>query len=189
MKYGVEDSCLSTECSISENNSENSDIDSENKSDGQHCMPLESAAELSLEGKDIYDLERQDEEIRSMAEDRLLSTPSDTLKQQDEKVECIAEQNTLSTPVYDVEQQSEEFLSVVEHNSMSSEVSDADLGNLNVMVNHQAADFSLLAEVSTTEYCANSINATPTDSSLEEKVAKFIENGDLDAIECKLIHE
>lgn len=214
---------------ITKNHSGNIDIELENKSGGQICMPIESPIDLSLEKKALYDVEQPDEKFQIIVKDRLLSSSLSTFEQQDEEVKCMVEDNSMSTSLYDVKQQGEEDLSMVKQFSLSAEVSiaDSNLGVLNVYpdlnsnedtsmpvetsanfsfeeklkydsvqdekVGIGAEEMSLSSGVSDTQYYANVKNISglidnnnscmPANSSLVEKVAKFIQNGDLDTIE------
>lgn len=214
---------------ITKNHSGNIDVELENKSGGQICMPIESPVDLSLEKKALYDVEQPDEKFQIIVKDRLLSSSLSTFEQQDEEVKCMVEDNSMSTSLYDVEQQGEEDLSMVKQFSLSVEVSiaDSNLGVLNVYpdlnsnedtsmpvetsanfsfeekvkydsvqdekVGIGAEEMSLSSGVSDTQYYANVKNISglidnnnscmPANSSLVEKVAKFIQNGDLDTIE------
>lgn len=214
---------------ITKNHSGNIDVELEHKSGGQICMPIESAVDLSLEKKALYDVEQPDEKLQIIVKDRLLSSSLSTFEQQDEEVKCMVEDNSMSTSLYDVEQQGEEDLSMVKQFSLSAEVSiaDSNLGVLNVYpdlnsnedtsmhvetsanfsfeekvkydsvqdekVGIGAEEMSLSSGVSDTQYYANVTNISglidnnnscmPANSSLVEKVAKFIQNGDLDTIE------
>ncbi|XP_061963262.1 protein PTST homolog 3, chloroplastic isoform X5 [Populus nigra] len=225
----VKDCSLSTEGTITKNHSGNIDVELEHKSGGQICMPIESAVDLSLEKKALYDVEQPDEKFQIIVKDRLLSSSLSTFEQQDEEVKCMVEDNSMSTSLYDVEQQGEEDLSMVKQFSLSAEVSiaDSNLGVLNVYpdlnsnedtsmhvetsanfsfeekvkydsvqdekVGIGAEEMSLSSGVSDTQYYANVTNISglidnnnscmPANSSLVEKVAKFIQNGDLDTIE------
>lgn len=214
---------------ITKNHSGNIDIELENKSGGQICMPIESPIDLSLEKKALYDVEQPDEKFQIIVKDRLLLSSLSTFEQQDEEVKCMVEDNSMSTSLYDVKQQGEEDLSMVKQFSLSAEVSiaDSNLGVLNVYpdlnsnedtsmpvetsanfsfeekvkydsvqdekVGIGAEEMSLSSGVSDTQYYANVKNISglidnnnscmPANSSLVEKVAKFIQNGDLDTIE------
>lgn len=130
----VKDCSLSTEGTITKNHSGNIDIELENKSGGQICMPIESPIDLSLEKKALYDVEQPDEKFQIIVKDRLLLSSLSTFEQQDEEVKCMVEDNSMSTSLYDVKQQGEEDLSMVKQFSLSAEVSNADsnLGVLNV---------------------------------------------------------
>lgn len=214
---------------ITKNHSGNIDVELENKSGGQICMPIESPIDLSLEKKALYDVEQPDEKFQIIVKDRLLLSSLSTFEQQDEEVKCMVEDNSMSTSLYDVKQQGEEDLSMVKQFSLSAEVSiaDSNLGVLNVYpdlnsnedtsmpvetsanfsfeekvkydsvqdekVGIGAEEMSLSSGVSDTQYYANVKNISglidnnnscmPANSSLVEKVAKFIQNGDLDTIE------
>lgn len=194
----VKDCSLSTEGTITKNHSGNIDIELENKSGGQICMPIESPIDLSLEKKALYDVEQPDEKFQIIVKDRLLSSSLSTFEQQDEEVKCMVEDNSMSTSLYDVKQQD---LNSNEDTSMPVETSanfsfEEKLKYDSVQdekVGIGAEEMSLSSGVSDTQYYANVKNISglidnnnscmPANSSLVEKVAKFIQNGDLDTIE------
>lgn len=194
----VKDCSLSTEGTITKNHSGNIDVEVEHKSAGQICMPIESPVDLSLEKKALYDVEQPDEKFQIIVEDRLLSSSLSTFEQQDEEVKCMVEDNPMSTSLYDVEQQD---LNSNEDTSMPVETSanfsfEEQVKYDSVQdekVGIGAGEMSLSSGVSDTQYYANVKNISglidnsnscmPASSSLEEKVAQFIQNGDLDTIE------
>ncbi|XP_061963261.1 protein PTST homolog 3, chloroplastic isoform X4 [Populus nigra] len=194
----VKDCSLSTEGTITKNHSGNIDVELEHKSGGQICMPIESAVDLSLEKKALYDVEQPDEKFQIIVKDRLLSSSLSTFEQQDEEVKCMVEDNSMSTSLYDVEQQD---LNSNEDTSMHVETSANFSFEEKVKydsvqdekVGIGAEEMSLSSGVSDTQYYANVTNISglidnnnscmPANSSLVEKVAKFIQNGDLDTIE------
>lgn len=194
----VKDCSLSTEGTITKNHSGNIDVEVEHKSAGQICMPIESPVDLSLEKKALYDVEQPDEKFQIIVEDRLLSSSLSTFEQQDEEVKCMVEDNPMSTSLYDVEQQD---LNSNEDTSMPVETSanfsfEEQVKYDSVQdekVGIGAGEMSLSSAVSDTQYYANVKNISglidnsnscmPASSSLEEKVAQFIQNGDLDTIE------
>lgn len=183
---------------ITKNHSGNIDIELENKSGGQICMPIESPIDLSLEKKALYDVEQPDEKFQIIVKDRLLSSSLSTFEQQDEEVKCMVEDNSMSTSLYDVKQQD---LNSNEDTSMPVETSANFSFEEKVKydsvqdekVGIGAEEMSLSSGVSDTQYYANVKNISglidnnnscmPANSSLVEKVAKFIQNGDLDTIE------
>lgn len=193
----VKDCSLSTEGTITKNHSGNN-VEVEHKSAGQICMPIESPVDLSLEKKALYDVEQPDEKFQIIVEDRLLSSSLSTFEQQDEEVKCMVEDNPMSTSLYDVEQQD---LNSNEDTSMPVETSanfsfEEQVKYDSVQdekVGIGAGEMSLSSGVSDTQYYANVKNISglidnsnscmPASSSLEEKVAQFIQNGDLDTIE------
>ncbi|KAL3585966.1 hypothetical protein D5086_012833 [Populus alba] len=193
----VKDCSLSTEGTITKNHSGNN-VEVEHKSAGQICMPIESPVDLSLEKKALYDVEQPDEKFQIIVEDRLLSSSLSTFEQQDEEVKCMVEDNPMSTSLYDVEQQD---LNSNEDTSMPVETSANFSFEKQVKydsvqdekVGIGAGEMSLSSGVSDTQYYANVKNISglidnsnscmPASSSLEEKVAQFIQNGDLDTIE------
>ncbi|XP_024458523.1 protein PTST homolog 3, chloroplastic isoform X4 [Populus trichocarpa] len=194
----VKDCSLSTEGTITKNHSGNIDIELENKSGGQICMPIESPIDLSLEKKALYDVEQPDEKFQIIVKDRLLLSSLSTFEQQDEEVKCMVEDNSMSTSLYDVKQQD---LNSNEDTSMPVETSANFSFEEKVKydsvqdekVGIGAEEMSLSSGVSDTQYYANVKNISglidnnnscmPANSSLVEKVAKFIQNGDLDTIE------
>lgn len=194
----VKDCSLSTEGTITKNHSGNIDVEVEHKSAGQICMPIESPVDLSLEKKALYDVEQPDEKFQIIVEDRLLSSSLSTFEQQDEEVKCMVEDNPMSTSLYDVEQQD---LNSNEDTSMPVETSanfsfEEQVKYDSVQdekVGIGAGEMSLSSGVSDTQYYANVKNISglidnnnscmPASSSLVEKVAQFIQNGDLDTIE------
>lgn len=194
----VKDCSLSTEGTITKNHSGNIDVEVEHKSAGQICMPIESPVDLSLEKKALYDVEQPDEKFQIIVEDRLLSSSLSTFEQQDEEAKCMVEDNPMSTSLYDVEQQD---LNSNEDTSMPVETSanfsfEEQVKYDSVQdekVGIGAGEMSLSSGVSDTQYYANVKNISglidnsnscmPASSSLEEKVAQFIQNGDLDTIE------
>lgn len=183
---------------ITKNHSGNIDIELENKSGGQICMPIESPIDLSLEKKALYDVEQPDEKFQIIVKDRLLSSSLSTFEQQDEEVKCMVEDNSMSTSLYDVKQQD---LNSNEDTSMPVETSANFSFEEKVKydsvqdekVGIGTEEMSLSSGVSDTQYYANVKNISglidnnnscmPANSSLVEKVAKFIQNGDLDTIE------
>lgn len=183
---------------ITKNHSGNIDVELENKSGGQICMPIESPIDLSLEKKALYDVEQPDEKFQIIVKDRLLSSSLSTFEQQDEEVKCMVEDNSMSTSLYDVKQQD---LNSNEDTSMPVETSANFSFEEKVKydsvqdekVGIGAEEMSLSSGVSDTQYYANVKNISglidnnnscmPANSSLVEKVAKFIQNGDLDTIE------
>lgn len=183
---------------ITKNHSGNIDVEVEHKSAGQICMPIESPVDLSLEKKALYDVEQPDEKFQIIVEDRLLSSSLSTFEQQDEEVKCMVEDNPMSTSLYDVEQQD---LNSNEDTSMPVETSanfsfEEQVKYDSVQdekVGIGAGEMSLSSGVSDTQYYANVKNISglidnsnscmPASSSLVEKVAQFIQNGDLDTIE------
>lgn len=183
---------------ITKNHSGNIDVELENKSGGQICMPIESPIDLSLEKKALYDVEQPDEKFQIIVKDRLLSSSLSTFEQQDEEVKCMVEDNSMSTSLYDVKQQD---LNSNEDTSMPVETSANFSFEEKVKydsvqdekVSIGAEEMSLSSGVSDTQYYANVKNISglidnnnscmPANSSLVEKVAKFIQNGDLDTIE------
>ncbi|KAI5584875.1 hypothetical protein POPTR_006G123300v4 [Populus trichocarpa] len=183
---------------ITKNHSGNIDIELENKSGGQICMPIESPIDLSLEKKALYDVEQPDEKFQIIVKDRLLLSSLSTFEQQDEEVKCMVEDNSMSTSLYDVKQQD---LNSNEDTSMPVETSANFSFEEKVKydsvqdekVGIGAEEMSLSSGVSDTQYYANVKNISglidnnnscmPANSSLVEKVAKFIQNGDLDTIE------
>lgn len=183
---------------ITKNHSGNIDIELENKSGGQICMPIELPIDLSLEKKALYDVEQPDEKFQIIVKDRLLSSSLSTFEQQDEEVKCMVEDNSMSTSLYDVKQQD---LNSNEDTSMPVETSANFSFEEKVKydsvqdekVGIGAEEMSLSSGVSDTQYYANVKNISglidnnnscmPANSSLVEKVAKFIQNGDLDTIE------
>lgn len=193
----VKDCSLSTEGTITKNHSGNN-VEVEHKSAGQICMPIESPVDLSLEKKALYDVEQPDEKFQIIVEDRLLSSSLSTFEQQDEEVKCMVEDNPMSTSLYDVEQQD---LNSNEDTSMPVETSanfsfEEQVKYDSVQdekVGIGAGEMSLSSGVSDTQYYANVKNISglidnnnscmPASSSLVEKVAQFIQNGDLDTIE------
>lgn len=193
----VKDCSLSTEGTITKNHSGNN-VEVEHKSAGQICMPIESPVDLSLEKKALYDVEQPDEKFQIIVEDRLLSSSLSTFEQQDEEAKCMVEDNPMSTSLYDVEQQD---LNSNEDTSMPVETSanfsfEEQVKYDSVQdekVGIGAGEMSLSSGVSDTQYYANVKNISglidnsnscmPASSSLEEKVAQFIQNGDLDTIE------
>lgn len=194
----VKDCSLSTEGTITKNHSGNIDVEVEHKSAGQICMPIESPVDLSLEKKALYDVEQPDEKFQIIVEDRLLSSSLSTFEQQDEEAKCMVEDNPMSTSLYDVEQQD---LNSNEDTSMPVETSanfsfEEQVKYDSVQdekVGIGAGEMSLSSGVSDTQYYANVKNISglidnnnscmPASSSLVEKVAQFIQNGDLDTIE------
>lgn len=194
----MKDCSLSTEGTITKNHSGNIDVEVEHKSAGQICMPIESPVDLSLEKKALYDVEQPDEKFQIIVEDRLLSSSLSTFEQQDEEVKCMVEDNPMSTSLYDVEQQD---LNSNEDTSMPVETSanfsfEEQVKYDSVQdekVGIGAGEMSLSSGVSDTQYYANVKNISglidnnnscmPASSSLVEKVAQFIQNGDLDTIE------
>ncbi|KAH8505690.1 hypothetical protein H0E87_012782 [Populus deltoides] len=183
---------------ITKNHSGNIDVELEHKSGEQICMPIESPVDLSLEKKAMYDVEQPDEKFQIIVKDRLLSSSLSTFEQQDEEVKCMVEDNSMSTSLYDVEQQdlnsNEDTSMPVETSAIFSFEEKVKYDSVqDEKVGIGAEEMSLSSGVSDTQYYANVKNISglidnnnscmPANSSLVEKVAKFIQNGDLDTIE------
>ncbi|KAH8505689.1 hypothetical protein H0E87_012782 [Populus deltoides] len=194
----VKDCSLSIEGTITKNHSGNIDVELEHKSGEQICMPIESPVDLSLEKKAMYDVEQPDEKFQIIVKDRLLSSSLSTFEQQDEEVKCMVEDNSMSTSLYDVEQQdlnsNEDTSMPVETSAIFSFEEKVKYDSVqDEKVGIGAEEMSLSSGVSDTQYYANVKNISglidnnnscmPANSSLVEKVAKFIQNGDLDTIE------
>ncbi|KAJ6331259.1 hypothetical protein OIU76_009769, partial [Salix suchowensis] len=182
---------------ITMNHSGNIDVEPEHKSGGQICMPTELPVDLSME-KALYDVEQPEEEFQIIVEDRLLSSSLSAFEQKDEETKCMVEGNSMSTSLYDEKQQdlnsNEDTSMPVETSanfSLKEKVKYKSVQDEKVSIG--AEEMSLSSGVSDSQYYPNVKNipgliddnnsCMPANSSLVEKVAKFIQNGDLDAIE------
>ncbi|KAA8518713.1 hypothetical protein F0562_016513 [Nyssa sinensis] len=133
------------------------------------------------------------EKVKDLAED--VSTPSEVSTVEVEKVKDLAEDVSVSSEVSMVEV--EKVKDLAEDVSLSSEVSTVEVEKLKDL----AEDVSLSSEVSTVEVNLNNLDGATTEhalnsndqnfmslessinSSLQEKVANFIQNGELDTVE------
>ncbi|KAJ6331256.1 hypothetical protein OIU76_009769 [Salix suchowensis] len=185
---------------ITMNHSGNIDVEPEHKSGGQICMPTELPVDLSME-KALYDVEQPEEEFQIIVEDRLLSSSLSAFEQKDEETKCmveadvsIADSNPGVLNVYPDLNSNEDTSMPVETSanfSLKEKVKYKSVQDEKVSIG--AEEMSLSSGVSDSQYYPNVKNipgliddnnsCMPANSSLVEKVAKFIQNGDLDAIE------
>ncbi|XP_012082429.1 protein PTST homolog 3, chloroplastic isoform X2 [Jatropha curcas] len=201
----VEDSSFSTEVPII------SVIPDCNSSD-HSSMPTESLVRDVTSLTNSYSIQQQDEEVEYVVEDSSLSFHCGSAKQQGGEVSSMADDNSLSTEVLVVDNSycnlngypslnfdGNTCMPVETPVNFSSE--EKALNNSEVQdekVNIVVEDISFPAGVLNSEHPANNADVVPglnlayhsyipmnpaANSSLEDKVARFILNGDLDAIE------
>lgn len=178
---------------------------------------VKSMVEDVSSSKSSYNLEQQDEEVKHMIEDNSLSTPSYNVQQQNEEVLNMAVDNFLSTEVSIADNNMISDLNSNDNACMPIETSASFPLEEKAICNSKAQDenvnniaegsISLSTGVSNIVSDAKNVKnvnitsdlnfgdhssismATAANQSLEEKVAKFIQHGDLDAIEGKFIDE
>ncbi|KAG5243328.1 protein PTST [Salix suchowensis] len=162
---------------ITMNHSGNIDVEPEHKSGGQICMPTELPVDLSME-KALYDVEQPEEEFQIIVEDRLLSSSLSAFEQKDEETKCMVEDSNPGVlNVYP-------DLNSNEDTSMPFRMRRSALEQKKMSLSSGVSDSQYYPNVKNIPGLIDDNNSCmPANSSLVEKVAKFIENGDLDAIE------
>ncbi|XP_015574890.1 protein PTST homolog 3, chloroplastic isoform X2 [Ricinus communis] len=179
---------------------------------------VKSMDNINTSSTPSFNIEKQDQGVQLGAEDIALPAPSDFVEPQDREVLNMAEVNPLPTEVLITDNSHGSLNGYSGPNSNTKTCSpvkaldNASLEEkaLNIAidqdekVNSMAEVISLRSEVSNLEYPANdgsmvlglnysNRNSMPVDpaanSLLEDKVAKFIQSGDLDAIEDETAEE
>ncbi|XP_015898398.3 protein PTST homolog 3, chloroplastic isoform X2 [Ziziphus jujuba] len=180
-----EDISLASNVSTVKNHSSNSDSPAFDSGD-HSCIPLEISTNLSMKEADLNELSGSNEIANSTSEDKLLSSTV-----------SITERNFSSDKV-------EQDLKSIDNNQMPLESTDALSLEGKVTYEYRDEDANFAeevvpsTEVSLVDYHSSSSNIDPvlssddhssapigfsTELSLEEKVANFIQRGDLDVVE------
>ncbi|KAJ4841574.1 hypothetical protein Tsubulata_030288 [Turnera subulata] len=211
VEFIVEDRSLSSEIPVNNDHSACMTNDSEYAKDWQDEV-VSGMAEGKSFLTSSCKLKEQDQQANHILEDGRFSTSSCNVEKLDGKVlladdpliarfpveaelqdgepECIAEEDSLSITLYNAEKQMEEVSSVVKDKSLSAEVSTADnnFDSRGTQLNlYSEGDASVPVKASPSysmeERDLQNSEDISKSSSLEEKVAKFIQHGDLDAVE------
>ncbi|KAL5809566.1 hypothetical protein ACOSQ3_030257 [Xanthoceras sorbifolium] len=152
-------------------------------SDSHSCIEIESAANSSLKERESYTLNSQNENVDNIVEDTSLSTNVSNMKNLSSgssteedlnpddsillPIESSSDSSLEETDSFKIKGQHEKENNIAQKVSSSSDILILD--NSNIALKFSEHDYMP--------------RTTSTTTTLEEKVAKFIQNGDLDMIE------
>ncbi|KAL5742994.1 hypothetical protein ACOSP7_029726 [Xanthoceras sorbifolium] len=152
-------------------------------SDSHSCIEIESAANSSLKERESYTLNSQNENVDNIVEDTSLSTNVSNMKNLSSgssteedlnpddsillPIESSSDSSLEETDSFKIKGQHEKENNIAQKVSSSSDILILDNSNIGLKFSEH-------------DYMPRTTSTTTT---LEEKVAKFIQNGDLDMIE------